>query len=429
MSSPTADDARHLLERAEALRHAPLARPTPAPFPWAEPFCTVGVTGTNGKTSTTYLCAAALREAWGSVLAETTVGYELDGVPIDVPRTIHGFLVAFHRAAAAGARHAAAEVTSQALMRGYAKMWRFDVGVFTNLTQDHLEDHGSWEHYLASKAQLFLHLGPGRTAVLNACDDAALLIDRVIADDVHRTWYATPSRGPRLHVADLEASRVRVTPAGTRIELAPSALAEALGGALETRLVGAVFAENALAAAAGALAAGASPDAVGRGIAACGVVPGRFEVLGTRPVVAVDYAHTPDALARTCETARDLAGTGRVIVVFGAGGERDVGKRAPMGREVGARADLAIVTTDNPRGEDPIAIAKAVARGCRKGGRAHVRLEPDRRAAIEQALSSAKPGDVVVIAGKGHERGQAIGNQVLPFSDVDEVVRLVGSRT
>ena len=222
---------------------------------------------------------------------------------------------------------------------------------------------------------------------------------------------------------ELSAQKVALAAEGTTIELDPSALAEQLGSCLRIQLVGGVFAENALAAACAALHAGVSGGDVARGLAACPVVPGRFEVLHRAPTVAVDFAHTPDALARACDTARSLAGGGKVLVVFGAGGERDKGKREPMGEAVASRADEAIITTDNPRGEDPRDIARAIAKGAKKG-RAKVRLVPDRRAAIEEALSSAQPGDVVVIAGKGHERGQIIGTEVLPFSDVDLVHEL-----
>jgi UDP-N-acetylmuramoyl-L-alanyl-D-glutamate--2,6-diaminopimelate ligase len=299
--------------------------------------------------------------------------------------------------------------------------------VFTNLSRDHVEQHGSWEHYLASKAQLFVHLGPGRTAVLNACDAAALLIERVTPADVVRRYFAVPSRGEQLAAAELVARRVTLSVDGTLIELEPSATAEALGGALSTRLLGEVFAENTLAAALAGLSAGIAPEIVARGIAACPGVAGRFQVLCRDPVVAVDYAHTPDALARTCDTARALT-RGRVLVVFGAGGGRDVEKRELMGRTVGERADYAFITTDNPRHEDPEAIARAVAAGCRRGGRAYVRLEPSRRDAIRLALEEARPGDVVVVAGRGHELTQDVAGELVPFSDIAEVERLLAAR-
>lgn len=420
-------DLDHLDHLAPLARPRPRGTATPAMLPWAEAFTTVCVTGTNGKTSTSCLTAAALRSADLRVLAETTIGYTLDGAPLDVERSLRGYIDSFARAAATGCRHAVIEATSYALSRGFARTWRCDIGVFTNLTHDHLEAHGSFEHYLASKAQLFMHLGEGGVAVLNAADPASLLLDRVTPPDLRRIWYAAPSRGARLRPADLAAREVAVSAAGTRAALEPSPLAEALGGALEIQLVGEVFVENALAAAAAALAAGAGGAEVRAGLSRCAVVPGRFEILCRDPIVAVDYAHTPDALARTCETARRLADGRRLIVVFGAGGGADRDKRGPMGEAVGARADLAIITSDNPRHEPPEQIALALAGGCRRAGRAQIRIEPDRRRAIEQAVGEARPGDVVVIAGKGHEEGQNVGGETIPFSDVREARRVLGA--
>src|SRR5262249_39705894 len=157
--------------------------------------------------------------------------------------------------------------------------WRFDIGVFTNLTRDHLNAHGSWEHYLASKAQLFAHLPDEGAAILNACDPASALVEQVIRPQVRRARYAVPSRGSAEGEVDLTARRVRLDPEGTEIELEPSPLADALGGKLRTRLVGAIFAENALAAAVAGLRAGIDASAVARGIADCPVVPGRFEIV------------------------------------------------------------------------------------------------------------------------------------------------------
>ena len=406
-----------------------IVRPTPPPAPWAEQYFTVGVTGTNGKTSTTTFIAQALRAAGCSVLLETTLEYRLNEELLELPRAAGEYLRALEIAAQAGARHAAIEVTSEALARGAAKRWRFDAGVFTNLTHEHLTSHGSWEHYIASKAQLFVHLGPGATAVFNACDESSLLLDRVTPPDVVRRWYAVETRGKPVRAANLAAAAVRIGTDGTHIDLAASPLAEAFEGTLSTQLIGRVFAENVLAAALGALSAVDDFARVKEGIAKCSTLPGRFEILAQKPTVAVDYAHTPDALARTADTAREIADAsgGRVFFVFGAGGGRDAPKREPMGREVGARADYVIVTNDNPRFEDPEDIARAVAAGCCHGGRAEVHVVLDRRAAIAEALDRARPGDVVVVAGKGHEGGQSVREQTLPFSDAEVIRELLGS--
>jgi UDP-N-acetylmuramoyl-L-alanyl-D-glutamate--2,6-diaminopimelate ligase len=181
-----------------------------------------------------------------------------------------------------------------------------------------------------------------------------------------------------------------------------------------------------LAAALAALSLPLSPEAIRRGASEVRLVPGRFELVSREPLVAVDFAHTPDALARTADTARALAGQHRVIFVFGAGGGKDKPKREPMGRAAGERADYVIVTSDNPRHDDPAEIAAALASGARRGGRAHVRIELDRARAIQQAIELAKPGDVVVVSGKGHETGQTIGDVTTPFSDAEQVRLALG---
>ncbi|MEZ4380572.1 MAG: UDP-N-acetylmuramyl-tripeptide synthetase [Nannocystaceae bacterium] len=395
-------------------------RPVAAAAPWAEPMFTCGVTGTNGKTSTCRLLTAILREDARSVLEITTLGVRLDDRALPRGKRFADFIRTLEAAAADGCRDAVLEATSHGLAQGYARSWRFDLGVFTNLSPDHLSRHGSWEHYLAAKAQLFIHLGPGRSAILNAGDPHSLFIDQATAMDVRRRWYWAPHRGPRVHDSELSAAAIELSPEGTTITLERSPTACALGGRLVTRLVGEVFAENALAAALAGLAAGVDAATVAAGIAACEPVPGRFEVVvhgPARPTVVVDYAHTADALVHTCRSARRLAGERRVLVVFGAGGGATPEKRRPMGAAVGAAADLAVVTSDNPRDEDPAAIARALVDGLRDGGRATWHTELDRRAAIHAALAEAAPGDVVLIAGKGHEDGQEVAGRVLPFSD------------
>ena len=400
-------------------------RPTQPPFSWADPFFTFGVTGTNGKTSTVHLLAAVIAAAGHRPLRISTVDYRLGEEDLGLPHTRKGFFDAFEAARDAGSTWASVEVTSRALADHYAKRWRFDLGVFTNLSPDHLSTHGSYEAYLAAKAQLFVHLGPGCTGVLNAADPHSLFIEQAMPADVNRAWFGSPTRGELLTGADLAASSIEVDAEGTHVTLAASPMADALGGALQTRLVGAVFGENALAAAVAGLSAGLPADAVRRGIATCPPVAGRFEVFGADPVAVVDYAHTPDALERTCAQARALA-SGKLVVVFGAGGGSSPGKRGPMGAAVGAVADVAFVTNDNPRDEDPQDIADALVAGL-EGTDARVEVVLDRAAAIEAAMREAGPGDVVVIAGKGHEQGQTLGGTTTPFCDRAQVQRWMAS--
>ncbi|MCH9688853.1 MAG: UDP-N-acetylmuramyl-tripeptide synthetase [Deltaproteobacteria bacterium] len=401
-------------------------RPVPAAFAWAEPLFTYGVTGTNGKTSTCALIRACLRADGRHVLTVGTTGAFIDEQQVPKGKTFADFAALIERGKDAGCRDVVVETTSYGLKIGYARKWRFDLGVFTNLSPDHLKTHGTWEDYLAAKAQLFLHLGPGQPMVLNAADQYAGFIDQATPKDVRRLWFRVPSRGPAVVTPDLEAASVTVDCGGTTIALAPSALADALGGTLAVKMVGEVFAENALAAAAACLSAGVPPQAVVRGLAECPGVPGRFEVLARDPTVVVDYAHTPDALQRTCDTARAVA-TGAVIVVFGAGGGATPQKRGPMGEAVARGADRMVITADNPRREDPTAIANTIAQGARTvDGGAQVEIIVERRAAIEHAIAHATAGDVVVIAGMGHERTQRIGDTDVPFSDRDEVLRITG---
>jgi UDP-N-acetylmuramoyl-L-alanyl-D-glutamate--2,6-diaminopimelate ligase len=405
-----------------------LVRPTPAAYPWADALHTYGVTGTNGKTSTCAFIRACLRADGRHVLTVGTTGASIDDAPQPKGKTFADFIALMKRGADAGCRDIVVETTSFGLQMGYAKKWRFDVGVFTNLSPDHLKTHGTWENYLAAKAQLFIHLGPGCPMILNAADLHSTYLDQATPSDVRRVWFRVPSRGPAHHAADLEAAHTEVGVEGTRISLVPSAMADALGGELSIRMIGDVFAENALAAAAACVAAGIDPAAIATGLRDCPVVPGRFEVLARDPIVAVDYAHSPDALRRTCETARTLA-RGRVIVVFGAGGESTPEKRRPMGAIAAELADLVVITNDSPRSEDPKAIAAMIEQGTRDvADAAEVSVILERRAAIEHAIGKAHAGDVVVIAGMGHESTQRIGGTVVPFSDRAEVLRLTGKR-
>jgi UDP-N-acetylmuramoyl-L-alanyl-D-glutamate--2,6-diaminopimelate ligase len=378
---------------------------------------TVATTGTNGKTTTTSMVAAIVRAAGEPPARLTTVGAWVGDERVPAPTPTREFLDTVERAVAANVRTLALEVTSKALADGLARRWPPDVAVFTNLTRDHLDLHGSPEAYLAAKAQLFLALAPGKTAVLNADDPSAELVREVIAPGVTVETFSV-----RGH-ASLAAARVEVAPGRTQVVLAGSPLASELDGALELAVSGAVHAQNALAAALAARAAGYPAAAIRAGLAAFRGVPGRFEVVSERPLVVVDYAHTPDGLVGTLATARELC-RGRLLCVFGCGGDRDRGKRPQMGAIVDERADVAILTTDNPRFEEPAAIAHDVQTGA--GGRARWIVELDRARAIELAIAEARPDDVVVIAGKGHERVQEVRGVELPFSDVDVARAAIG---
>ncbi len=398
----------------------------PDPPPWASRLVTVGVTGTNGKTTTTSWIAAALTAPGAPVVRATTLGFFLDDEPLAHEKSYDGFLAAMREGLDRGARFACIELTSEALAQGFARAWPCAVGVFTNLSHDHLDAHGTPEHYLASKAQLFVSLPPGATAVLNACDETAPLLREVVPAGVRVVTYGVRSRGEPAIDVDLEAISVKIGWAGTVVGLeARGALAGApMPPSITAPAVGAVFAENALAALLGARAAGADAAAAARAIAAAPAPAGRFEVVWERPHVVVDYAHTPDALARTVRAGRELAGARRLFVVFGAGGKRDRGKRAPMG-EAARPADRVVLTSDNPRNEDPADIARAIAAGL--ADHPSVVVELDRARAIELAIAEAAPDDVVLVCGKGHELEQTVGDRTVPFSDV-EVARAAAAR-
>lgn len=375
---------------------------------------TASVTGTNGKTTTASMIAAIVEAAGEPSARVTTVGAWVGGVRVEAPDPTREFLACVEAAVDAGVRTIALEMTSQALGDGMARKWPSRVGVFTNLTRDHLDAHGTPEAYLASKAQLFLGLEPGGVAVMNGDDPATELICELLdpAREVRRFSLRDPS-------AALAARRVDVSDRGTRVSLAPGALAGRLGGGLELAAVGDVHAQNALAAALAADALDYPADAILRGLAGFAGVTGRFHIVGRRPLVVVDYAHTPDGLRGTLATARRLiADGGQLVCVFGCGGERDRGKRPQMGAVVHAHADRAWLTNDNPRREDPAAIAADVRAGIQGSGAAWT-VELDRAAAIAGAVAGAGAADVVVVAGKGHEAEQIIGTERIAMSDIE----------
>jgi len=381
--------------------------------------CTIATTGTNGKTTTTAMVASIVTASGELPARLTTVGAWVGCDQVPAPTPTEEFLFTVESAVKLGVKTLALEVTSKALGEGLAKRWPPQIAVFTNLTRDHLDMHGSPEAYLAAKAQLFMALAPGGTAVLNADDASSALIGELLAPGVHLRTFSVKGE------ATLAARAVELAPGKTTIHLAPSRLADALGGRLELGVSGGVHAQNALGAALATHAAGYSPAAIRTGLEAFRGVAGRFEMVHREPLIVVDYAHTPDGLVGTLATARELC-RGRLICVFGCGGDRDKGKRPQMGAIVDERADLAILTTDNPRFEDPAAIARDVEAGSQANARWIVEL--DRAKAIELAVAEARPGDVVVIAGKGHELVQEVCGVETAFSDVEVARRAVGTQ-
>ena len=395
-------------------------RAPPPPPAWAKSLFSVGVTGTNGKTSTTGFIAGLLGLMARPVAKVTTLGCFLDDERLDVPAHYDGFLQTLERCLRAGGRYAALELTSEALALGFAKAWPCRVGVFTNLSHDHSDAHGTVEHYLASKAQLFMALPPGGTAVLNARDEAALLLRDVLGPEVDVIRYGVASRGAAWARADLAAEKIELSFRGTRATLAPSERFPGLPGQLELRAIGEIFVENALAALGAALAASVPAEQALKRLAELAPPAGRFQLVRERPYVVVDYAHTPDALSRTLVTARALC-RGELTLVFGAGGDRDRAKRPLLGAAARA-ADHIVLTSDNPRNEDPLAIMDAVEAGI--GPDRDLVREVDRASAIRFAVGRAKPEDLVLIAGKGHELTQEALGVRAPFSDVAIVMQV-----
>ncbi len=384
----------------------------------------VGLTGTNGKTTTAFLVESILRQDGRNTGLLGTIEYHLGERVIASPHTtpesldLQAFLAEVAKLAAEGGRAAAVmEVSSHALALDRAWACRFAAAVFTNLTRDHLDFHGSFEAYAAAKRRLFEGTGDGppRFAIVNADDPAGATM-------------LAGFRGPAIRYglspgADFRALDYRLHAAGLEIEIQAQRPRPAQF-CLHSSLAGRVNVSNILAAAAAAYALGVAPETIAAGVAALPRVRGRFErVLAGQPFqVVVDYAHTPDALRNLLGLARELlrsqARPGRLLCAFGCGGDRDRGKRPQMGKIAGEACDVVVVTSDNPRHEPPEAILAEIEAGM-AGTPARRRREPDRRAAICGLLREARPGDLVVIAGKGHETEQIIGDRHLPFDDTE----------
>jgi UDP-N-acetylmuramoyl-L-alanyl-D-glutamate--2,6-diaminopimelate ligase len=376
----------------------------------------VGITGTNGKTTTAFLLREILEAAGMRCGLLGTVKQVVGGMEEEVERTTPEAIDlqrTFRRMLDGGDVACVMEVSSHALALRRCDAIEFDVALFTNLTQDHLDFHGDMEEYFASKRLLF-EMGPG-TAVVNVDDPYG---QRLAGEFECVTFSAAGGD------ADLVAGEVGLTPRGAEFTVVSGKRAKKsffwpVGKEIQVRtsLPGQFNVSNALGAFAAAVALGVEPDLATLGLAQAAPPPGRFEPIdeGQEFTVLVDYAHTPDSLENVLRAARRL-GEGRVISVFGAGGDRDKGKRPLMGRAGAELSDLAIVTSDNPRSEDPQLIVAEVAAGAANGS--GVEIEVDRRAAIALALSRAEAGDTVVIAGKGHEQGQEFeGGRKIPFDD------------
>jgi UDP-N-acetylmuramoyl-L-alanyl-D-glutamate--2,6-diaminopimelate ligase len=375
----------------------------------------LGVTGTNGKTTTAYLLEAVARAAGERVGVIGTVGARVAGETVATAHTtpeasdLQALLARMRDAAVATV---AMEVSSHALEQHRVDGVQFTAVCFTNLSHEHLDYHGTLDAYFEAKARLF---DPRRTraAAVNLDDPRGVeLVARLRGTDLDLWTYAVDD-----DTADVTAEAPSFAADATTCTFVDRRSDDRV--AVRLPLVGPFNLANALAAATTARAAGFALATVADGLAQPLVVPGRFERVdaGQPFTVLVDYAHTPDALGRVLAAARPLTGPGgRVVCVFGCGGDRDPAKRPLMGAAVAAAADLAVLTSDNPRSEEPQAIADAVLPGLRTGP-ALAAVELDRRVAIATALGAAGPGDVVVIAGKGHETGQTAHDRTVPFDD------------
>lgn len=394
----------------------------------SEGLALAGITGTNGKTTTSYLLAAIFEAAGVKCGRIGTIGYRIGRHEMDAARTTPeapDLQQMLREMVAQGCGACVMEVSSHALALRRVDNLRFAAGIFTNLTRDHLDFHRDMESYFQAKRRLFEMLPDGAVGVINV-------------DDPRGIDFVATARRPVTYAieapADVRSGPLSFSLAGLSFEV------QTPRGTLHvrSRLVGRPNAYNILAATAAGMALDLPFSAIEAGVAAIDHVPGRFEIVSSpndEIRVVVDYAHTDDALRKLLETARPLA-AGRVITVFGCGGDRDRTKRPLMGAVAARLSDLLIVTSDNPRSEDPERIIEEICRGvvtpadrmAPKGSKGPASLTiVDRREAIERAVREAKPGDLVLIAGKGHEKYQVIGDRTLPFDDV-EVARAALSR-
>ena len=408
---PTADARRALADLAAAFHGHPSRR-----------LAVVGVTGTNGKTTTAYLLTSVFDAAGLPAGRLGTVTFRVGPTPADEHVASHTTPEAdeiqqmLARMIERGCRACVMEVSSHALALDRVAGMTFAAGIFTNLTRDHLDFHGDMPRYFAAKRRLFGMLAEGAPAIVNVDDprgvELAVQLPRVVTFAIDRP-------------ADVRAVGIDYSLEGVAFQ------AETPRGRLSIRspLIGRPNVWNILGVIAAATALDLPAEAIERGIASLDRVPGRFELVSTGAddiQVVVDYAHTDDALKNLLETARSLA-PGRLVTLFGCGGDRDRSKRPLMGAVARRLSDFVVLTSDNPRSEDPERILDEIVRGLdptpepgapRRPGTPYLRVR-DRREAIERAIRTAQPGDLLLIAGKGHEKYQVVGERTLPFDDVD----------
>jgi UDP-N-acetylmuramoyl-L-alanyl-D-glutamate--2,6-diaminopimelate ligase len=395
----------------------------------AERLAVVGITGTNGKSTTAFLLESILGAAGRKSALVGTIEYHVAGKILPAPHTTPEALELnriLGEALGQGATEAVMEVSSHALEQQRVYGIPFDVAVFTNLTRDHLDYHHTMEEYFSSKQVLFEGCGTEapRVAVLNTDDEHGQKLVKISRKRGSEVLTYGLTKG------EFHADRIEITPRGTRFDLiTPKETVP-----LFSPLIGKVNVYNTLAAAGAAYARKCPTDVIAKGVAALARVPGRFERVDClQPfTVVVDYAHTDDALRNLAALAREFvqqAGQkGRVITVFGCGGDRDRAKRPLMGEAAGRGSDFVVLTSDNPRSEDPLAIINDAMVGLQRSG-AKYKTEPDRKAAITLALQEANPGDIVLIAGKGHEKMQVTRDGSIPFDDAEvaqKILRAVG---
>ena len=381
----------------------------------AEKLAISGITGTNGKSTTAFLLESILIAAGEKTALVGTIEYHVAGKVLPAPHTTPESLDlqrVFRDAVDAGAGEAVMEVSSHALAQGRTFGLAFDVAIFTNLTRDHLDYYRTMDEYFAAKRILFEGCGcdPPRVAVINADDEYG----RELIQFCKQRSLEVITYG--ISKADFHSAKLEITPRGTRFQMITPDDAISIS----SPLIGRVNVYNILAAAAAAYARECSAEEITSGIARLARVPGRFERVdcGQSFTVVVDYAHTDDALRNLTCLAREFVKSngGRVITVFGCGGDRDRPKRPLMGEAAGKGSDFVVLTSDNPRSEDPLTIINDAVVGLQRSGVKYV-IEADRRPAIHIALDQARAGDIVLLAGKGHEKEQILAAGPVPFDD------------